>query len=357
MKRLLSLVVAAGLMALAGAAQAQDWGGPYVGLRGGYGWGDSTGNEHVSGFPIPYRAHPSGLIGGGDLGWLWQRGPWVFGAEGDVDGADIVGRDITTSAHFKTRTSNDFDASLRAKGGFAWDRVLFYGTGGVAFGAVKTQYSCPTCDYAPGPFDTVNNIRTGWTVGGGVDVAIDPHWSAGIEYRYTDLGHKRLDDPVTTASDHNMFTFTAVTANINYRFLAPRRPTPEPPPFIPAAAPVPLPPPGAERAPRAFLVFFDFDRAELTPDGMQVVRAAAASFAANGFARIEVSGYTDLAGGQAYNMRLSERRADVVARALAAAGVPKGAMNVMWHGKEHPRVPTPDGARNPENRRVEIVMP
>jgi outer membrane protein OmpA-like peptidoglycan-associated protein len=109
--------------------------------------------------------------------------------------------------------------------------------------------------------------------------------------------------------------------------------------------------------PRTFLVFFDFDRYNLTPDARRVVEAAAASFKANGSARIEVSGYTDLAGTQAYNLRLSQRRADTVGHALERDGVPRGEMDVKWFGKEHPRVPTPDGVREPQNRRVEIVMP
>ena len=88
-----------------------------------------------------------------------------------------------------------------------------------------------------------------------------------------------------------------------------------------------------------------------------MIEAAAASYKANGSARIDVSGYTDLAGTQAYNLRLSQRRADAVAGYLMKQGVPKNVLDVKWFGKEHPRVPTPDGVREPQNRRVEIVMP
>jgi outer membrane protein OmpA-like peptidoglycan-associated protein len=88
-----------------------------------------------------------------------------------------------------------------------------------------------------------------------------------------------------------------------------------------------------------------------------VIDAAAASYRTNGSARIDVSGFTDLAGTQAYNLRLSQRRADAVAGYLMKQGVPKNVMDVKWFGKEHPRVPTPDGVREPQNRRVEIMMP
>jgi outer membrane protein OmpA-like peptidoglycan-associated protein len=121
---------------------------------------------------------------------------------------------------------------------------------------------------------------------------------------------------------------------------------------MPAAAPAPAP-----AMARTFLVFFDFDKYNLTPDARRVIEAAAQSYKATGSARIDVSGYTDLAGTQAYNLRLSQRRADAVAAYLEKQGVPKSALDVKWFGKEHPRVPTPDGVREPQNRRVEIVMP
>ena len=121
---------------------------------------------------------------------------------------------------------------------------------------------------------------------------------------------------------------------------------------MPAAAPAPAP-----MMARTFLVFFDFDKYSLTPDARRVIEAAAASYKANGSARIDVSGYTDLAGTQAYNLRLSQRRADAVSGALVKLGVPKNVLDVKWFGKEHPRVPTPDGVREPQNRRVEIMMP
>jgi len=109
--------------------------------------------------------------------------------------------------------------------------------------------------------------------------------------------------------------------------------------------------------PSSYLVFFDFDRYTLTPEARAVVEQAAKTFAVKGYARIEVNGYTDLSGTQEYNLKLSQRRATAVAEYLAHLGVPRPVMNVMWHGKENPRVPTADGVRDPHNRRVEIVMP
>ncbi|HVA15810.1 MAG TPA: OmpA family protein, partial [Stellaceae bacterium] len=104
-----------------------------------------------------------------------------------------------------------------------------------------------------------------------------------------------------------------------------------------------------------FIVFFEFDKSSLTPDGKKVVDAAAEAFK-SGKSGIAIAGYTDLSGTAQYNMALSHRRADTVKAALVRDGVPAGAINESWHGKENPRVPTADGVREPQNRRVEVTM-
>src|SRR6185437_10501903 len=358
---LLAAIAMVGLSLLATPGSAQDWTGPYLGLQGGYGWGESTGSLRVSGFQIPYEPRPEGAIGGVHLGYDYQCRHLIVGAVIDSEGADIKGASTTTSAHFNTRVSNNFDASIRGKLGLAVDRFQVYGTGGVAFGEVKAAYSCPTCFRYPEAFDTEATMRVGWTAGAGASIMIDPKWSTNVEYRYTRYGSGgSFADPVTTAQDSGAkLAFNAVTLGISYHFL-PRRPAaPEPAPIVPAMAAVPVPPAMAPPMPRpsSYLVFFDFDRYTLTEEAKGVVQQAAKTFALKGYARIEVNGYTDLSGTQEYNLKLSQRRATAVAEYLAHLGVPRPVMNVMWHGKENPRVPTADGVRDPHNRRVEIVMP
>jgi OmpA-OmpF porin, OOP family len=106
-----------------------------------------------------------------------------------------------------------------------------------------------------------------------------------------------------------------------------------------------------------FLVFFDWDRDTITPDGMRIVQQAADAFRSGAPVQIQVTGYTDASGSAGYNQRLSERRANNVANALARFGVPRQAMVVSGRGKNDQRVPTADGVREPQNRRVEIVFP
>ena len=111
-----------------------------------------------------------------------------------------------------------------------------------------------------------------------------------------------------------------------------------------------------EHGPSTYLIFFDWDRADLTARARQIV-AQAGSGASNGRAtRIEVDGYTDLSGTSAYNQRLSFRRAQSVMAELVRDGVQAGAISVVGHGEANPLVPTALGVREPQNRRVEIIL-
>jgi outer membrane protein OmpA-like peptidoglycan-associated protein len=106
-----------------------------------------------------------------------------------------------------------------------------------------------------------------------------------------------------------------------------------------------------------FLVFFDWDRDTITPQGTAILQQAAAAYKSGAPVQIQVTGYTDRSGSPGYNQRLSERRANNVANALASMGVPKNQMAVSGRGENDNRVPTAQGVREPQNRRVEIVMP
>jgi OOP family OmpA-OmpF porin len=88
---------------------------------------------------------------------------------------------------------------------------------------------------------------------------------------------------------------------------------------------------------------------------MVIVQQAAAAYKAGGSVQIQVTGYTDRSGSPGYNQRLSERRATSVAKVLAGMGVPQNQMAVSGHGENDNRVPTADGVREPQNRRVEII--
>lgn len=126
-----------------------------------------------------------------------------------------------------------------------------------------------------------------------------------------------------------------------------------PPPM--AAAPAAAPVPAAEAA-RTYLVFFDWDRADLTPRARQVVGEAARATTRTQVTRIEVNGYTDASGTAGYNRGLSVRRAEAVANELVRDGVPRAAIGTQGFGETNPLVPTAAGVREPQNRRVEIIL-
>jgi outer membrane protein OmpA-like peptidoglycan-associated protein len=118
-----------------------------------------------------------------------------------------------------------------------------------------------------------------------------------------------------------------------------------------AAAGGPAPAPA-----RSYLVFFDWDRATLTDRARQIVKEAADNSTHVQYTRIEVNGYTDTSGTPQYNMGLSIRRADAVKGELVRDGVPAASIGTQGFGETHLLVPTGAGVREPQNRRVEIVI-
>ena len=131
-------------------------------------------------------------------------------------------------------------------------------------------------------------------------------------------------------------------ASIQFRFGAPAV-TPMPPAPPPAAAP-------------SYMVFFDWDRSNLSAQALNTIKQAANAFKTKGNARITATGHTDKSGPENYNMALSLRRANAVKDALVREGVPATAIAVIGRGESQPLVPTADGVREPQNRRVEIVF-
>jgi outer membrane protein OmpA-like peptidoglycan-associated protein len=106
----------------------------------------------------------------------------------------------------------------------------------------------------------------------------------------------------------------------------------------------------------SFIVFFDFDKSDLTPAAQDTIRKAAVAYKTKGGAQIKASGHTDRAGTEAYNMALSLRRANTVKDMLVREGVREADISVVALGEGQPMVPTADGVREAQNRRVEIVL-
>jgi hypothetical protein len=124
-----------------------------------------------------------------------------------------------------------------------------------------------------------------------------------------------------------------------------------------SSEPPPPPPPQPQAAQAtSFMVFFDWDRYNLSQQAESTIGQAAAAFKQTGAARIVATGHADRSGPENYNMALSLRRANAVKDSLVRNGVPAGAIQVIGKGESQPLVPTADGVREPQNRRVEIVV-
>jgi opacity protein-like surface antigen len=326
-----------------------NWSGFYLGANVGGSWGDTSHSFKPAGVSTGDFGL-SGALGGGTLGFNWQLNPsWVLGVEGDFDGAGISGTKNCPAVTVGTalcRSNDDWLGSARLRLGVnpGAGPLLWYITGGAAFGGVNAALDGNGRVRA-------SSTNVGWTAGAGAEYMFAPGWSGKLEYRYIDLGDLSYNCPTaicTTAQSvkAKFDSSNAILLGVNYHFGAP----PPPPPPMPVAAP---PPP----APKVFIVFFDWDKDTITRDGMAIIQQAAAAYQSGAPVQIQVTGYTDRSGSPGYNQRLSERRANNVAKALAGMGVPRTQMAVSGRGENDNRVPTADGVREPQNRRVEIVAP
>ncbi|HEY0182189.1 MAG TPA: OmpA family protein, partial [Rhodopila sp.] len=208
-----------------------------------------------------------------------------------------------------------------------------------------------------GGFTTETSAQSGafaWQaiIGASFPVPNVPGLSLTADYRFMDiLGGGKYDGFVTNGAAvspselkmHNQFDHDAVFG-IRYAFNTPAPPLPAAP--APVAAPAPAPA-------RSYLVFFDWDKADLTDRAKSIVKEAADNSTRVQVTRIEVNGYTDTSGTPRYNQGLSIRRARAVAGELVRDGVPQSAIAIQGFGDTHLLVATGPGVREPQNRRVE----
>ena len=314
------LLVAASLLVVPAAAQSQSLfdGGPsnpgvYIGAQGGLNWLLNSNNYNM------------------DLGY----------AVGGVIGYDFVGPRVELEGMFRsnngTGTANFGNIFSNVRGRIEQLSVManllydfapgatitpYIGAGaGIAFADAYIN-GCSLCSTQ---FAYQGIIGVGWNV--------DQNFRINLDGRY----YGTTNPP---GYQNNNIT---VMLGLSYKFAQPSAPPPPPP----VAAPV---------TPPSFMVFFDWDRANLSDQALTTIRQAAQAFRTKGNARITATGHTDTSGTEAYNMALSLRRANAVKDALVREGVPATAIAVIGRGEQGLLVQTGDGVREPQNRRVEIVV-
>jgi outer membrane immunogenic protein len=220
------------------------WTGIYAGGQVGYAWAPDDFNffgfDPVSRLLVSstIRNNPNGVIGGAHLGSQVQFNQFVLGVEGSVDGTSLNSTAVSAipvafrGSQLSASLSDDVQGSVRGKIGIALDRLLIYGTGGVAFGGFNTEFDLT----APTFFAAANtsSTRVGWTAGGGVQYAAANNWWYFIEYRFTDFGtlHNSLlanELPAGAFFNGNRrLQENQVQAGFSYRFNL----LPPPPPVI-----------------------------------------------------------------------------------------------------------------------------
>lgn len=224
-----------------------NWTGFYIGGNAGYGWGDEdvalapTNNAASIAFfagtfpafiPNAVSPKPEGWLAGGQAGYNWQTGRFVFGLEADLQGADINGT-VNTSVLpgpiiSQTRQRLEWFGTVRGRAGFTLvDTLLLYGTGGLAYGSINHRFFTAN---SAGAFATtdITNQRTGWTAGAGFEWGFASNWSVKGEYLYIDLGSQTFatlpggTTPVGASIDSTFRDkFHTARVGINYRFGGP----------------------------------------------------------------------------------------------------------------------------------------
>jgi OOP family OmpA-OmpF porin len=201
----------------------------------------------------------------------------------------------------------------------------------------------------------------------GIGYQMTDNWTGTLEYRYFRLQGVEVDTLAGGKVDAD-YDAHSIMVGLRYTFGVEKKPMAA----APAPAPAPAPKPMAQKQPepkpapappapppvaRNYIVFFDWDKAEITDEALAILKSAAENARKGNISRIEATGHADTSGTRAYNMKLSEKRARAVQAQLNKLGIATNEIGIDWKGELQPLVPTADGVREPQNRRVEIVFP
>jgi outer membrane protein OmpA-like peptidoglycan-associated protein len=338
------VVGAALLVAAPFAAQAQSLqpGGVYVGLEGGLNWmfnssfnSTATIAPFFAGSFTTNASWNTGYVLGGTVGYDFI-GPRV-----ELEGAYRANTGTLTMGGISGTAGINFQ-QINVMGNIYYDfmaggsLVPYIGAGaGVAFlnaGALGTS---------------MNSTQFAYQAMVGVGYNLDSTFRINLEGRYMGTTTPNFTHNGTAGGFGYSVTTSPTNNNVSAMLSLQMK-------F--GAAPPPPPPPPPMVAPPSFMVFFDWDRSNLSQQALNTIKQAAAAFKSKGNARITATGHTDTSGPEAYNMALSLRRANAVKDALVREGVPAQAITVIGRGEAGLLVQTADGVREPQNRRVEIVI-
>ncbi len=350
-----TLLAAAAVVALPVLAQAQPISGLYLGAGFGANYLDKTDltgtfdspPERLEGASVEFNW---GYVGVLSLGWGFGNG-----LRAEIEGS--YRSNDTSSYKYENRTQPGTNGTVTSYGAMLnllYDINLNGALGGITpYVGVGAGYIWQDYKDVGGRVSATDNDFYNGTsgafggqaiVGLSLPISSVPGLALTAEYRFMMTSGHNLDS--NTIGGEKLRADVDVD-NMNHSLLVGLRYAFNAAPAVPAAAPV--------VAARTFLVFFDWSKADLTDRARQIIGEAASSRGA-GVTRIEVNGFTDRSGPADYNMGLSQRRANAVATELVRRGVPRNEIVTRGFGEENNLVPTADGVREPQNRRVEIIL-
>lgn len=238
------------------------------------------------------------------------------------------------------------------------DGVQGFIGGGVGVARTDVRYIAQTSDGGPGVDDSDTGFA--WQALAGVRAPVSDSWDVGIKYRYFNSDSLSVIDRTGRELSGRIRTHSLLGSLI-YNFGGedpvapppPPRPAPPPPPPRPVAPPPPPPVAVCEKGP--YIVFFDFDKSNITPEAATILDNAVSAYSNCNNVPIMLAGHADRSGSQSYNVGLSQRRNESVRAYLTSRGISAGAISSEAFGESAPRVDTADGVRELQNRRVEIT--
>ena len=210
--------------------------------------------------------------------------------------------------------------------------------GGAGVGRVKNAVITGT----PGLNFADSDTRFAWQALAGVRFPLSPNVDLGLKYRFYNQNHNDLVNDLGQ-NVRTRFRSHSLLATLAYNFGGAPAPVQE----------VAPPPPVCNKGP--YIVFFDWDKADVTPEAATILDSAITAYGNCQSVPIMLAGYADRSGSPKYNVGLSNRRAASVQSYLTGHGVPAAAISARGYGEDNPRVPTADGVRELQNRRVEIT--
>lgn len=348
MRTVAMLMIGAAALGFAVPAQAAPdiWQGLY--LKGGVGWSIMSGKADFLNVPDRDLDYQSNALVSAAVGYKWQgwraevEPNWVTN---DVDVAGFSGG--TTMSAILANLAYDYDLGDR------WMLTAGFGVGGARVS--HNIRSLADNRLLLGGHD----MNFAWQALAGVSYELTKSFEVGVEYRFMSTGTTESVSqfaPVRFEDGRNQ----AVMVNLRwYPFAKEDEPAAAsaPPPPAPPPPPRPLMAPSAPPPPvRTFVVFFDFNRSDISQAARVTIEEAVRTVKQNGFARIVVTGHTDRTGKNKYNQKLSERRADAVKSAMVSMGIVGGQITTSGKSFSAPLVPTGPGIREPQNRRAVIDL-